>query len=379
MEQKILTRIAGEARIIIKGKNNIIEDAVIYSSTPIRAFNTFAKGKNPEFVVEAIKRVCGICHAVHGCVSAITFEKCFNINPPDSAKILRKILVLINRCYSHTVAQFLLLKDIFKSEYFEEYYKIIRELMKLFACCTEIVGGTSFHPHNIIIGGFLSPLSEKKKDKLSSLLKIAEEETKKFIEALEDERLHTDIYKELSKIERKIEYFSVGKLEPEYLPERKDIRIEPVTGVEGELKHNISNLVAYYRNKVVETGPRARLFRTGDFTGSKIVDINRARVIEIIEAINEIKELLSEIKEEDRVLEEIKFKHGEAETFYEAPRGVLYHKVKTSLDGRVVEYEIIFPTMFNFPAIREVLKGVEKKFADIIVRLYDPCIPCVVH
>jgi coenzyme F420-reducing hydrogenase alpha subunit len=74
----------------------------------------------------------------------------------------------------------------------------------------------------------------------------------------------------------------------------------------------------------------------------------------------------------------------------EAPRGILYHYVKTDSAGDIIDYDIIPPTAQNLANLeadaKELIKATKnlsslkrKKLLEMLVRAYDPCITCSVH
>ncbi len=62
----------------------------------------------------------------------------------------------------------------------------------------------------------------------------------------------------------------------------------------------------------------------------------------------------------------------------EAPRGCDVHLAKVK-DGRVLYYEMLVPTTWNFPTCSRALTGAPWQLAEMIVRGYDPCVSCATH
>jgi coenzyme F420 hydrogenase subunit alpha len=48
-------------------------------------------------------------------------------------------------------------------------------------------------------------------------------------------------------------------------------------------------------------------------------------------------------------------------------------------DGRVLYYEMLVPTTWNFPTCSRALAGAPWQVAEMVVRGYDPCVSCATH
>lgn len=141
-----------------------------------------------------------------------------------------------------------------------------------------------------------------------------------------------------------------------------------------------TSLIALYRGRPVETGPRARLSTYKSFRGHSLFDIQRARVEEMKINVERLSEILSEIDIEASTRStEIPLRRGNGVGVFEAPRGTLIHRVSIDSNGYISGYRIIVPTMFNIPIISSAMKGVPMEIVHMVPRLFDPCIPCAVH
>jgi len=90
-------------------------------------------------------------------------------------------------------------------------------------------------------------------------------------------------------------------------------------------------------------------------------------------------ELLDSLNLKGKVFEQPIPREGTGIGVYEAPRGINIHRAELRGDGTVMGYKIIVPTMFNIPVIEEVIRGNELKWAEPLVRAYDPCTSCATH
>jgi len=158
------------------------------------------------------------------------------------------------------------------------------------------------------------------------------------------------------------------------------IRYEKYKNTSIEELHQTTSMIALYDKRVVEMGPRARLVLFRDLADRSLLALQMARFMEIDLALQRVAELLECVRLTAPVRSMVMvYEHGRGVGVYEAPRGTLVHYVELSDEGRVREYRIIVPTMFNIPVIEQALRGLPVDVADLIPRLFDPCIPCSTH
>jgi len=381
-----MTRIAGEARLsLLTDSDGIVKDAFFGTTLPVRAFESFAKGKNPHFVVEGVKRICGVCHAVQGIAAAMAFEDALEISVPQESLLLRELCAVVNRLQSHTLVQIMLSDDIFVSDKSVAIKIRLFQLYNKLCDVMEIVGGASTHSPYITIGGMLKGLTPKSLDKLNLLVISIGELLEEYSASLHSEEIMKEKYLKLKSVRAKTpSLLATGIFSGE--KERIDIAlidIVPNTSEKSAFKEelNISTgMAALYEKQMVEVGPRARMVLFKGFTGEGLTELNEARVQEMILCLERLRQILKIVSPESTFMtEKLILKGGEGIGIYEAPRGVLIHSVKLGNNARVMNYKIILPTMFNVLAIQEAIKGLPSELSQIIVRLYDPCIPCEVH
>ncbi len=84
-----LQRVGGEAELLAYDVGGIVEKAYFITTAPVRGFERIVKGKNPVFAVNAVMRICGICHAAHGIASAEAIEDAMGVSPPANGRYLR--------------------------------------------------------------------------------------------------------------------------------------------------------------------------------------------------------------------------------------------------------------------------------------------------
>lgn len=383
-----LSRIAGEAEFVAISEKGKVIKAFFIPIAPIRGFEKLVKGKNPLFVIEAVKRICGFCHSSHGIASAEAFEEALGIYPPKDGFLLREIIGSLNRIQSHLAHLALIAPDFIPRDRVPGFIlEVLRVLEQVNAALTRI-GGAPTHPPNIVIGGVSKAPTQSNLTatvnglrnvlaRVNELLQIITDEDKwrdkaralkerKFTKTLLATHLtYGDRYAiDLSKI-RLLRYAEVHAEDPE-APEH--------------LIKKATTLVVSYGGEYVEVGPRARMSKFRGFNGSTLADIQLARLMEIPVALERVLNLLGEVnvKAPTRV-EAVIYRQGEGVGVYEAPRGTLIHRVKLGRDGRVEDYSIIVPTEFLIPLIEEAATGIPEEVVDAVPRVFDPCVPCTTH
>ena len=369
--EKELSRIGGDARFVVKESKTFFLPAA-----PLRGFEKMVEGKSPLFVVEAVMRICGICHAAHAIASCEAFEHAFGIFPPRNGIMLREAIGLLNRIQSHFLHNIMILPDLLNEKYVDDVMSgTLDALEKVNKVLTDLAGAPT-HPNRLVIGGIAKALSEKILEKSIEELKKAEE-----------------IYNEIKKIEVNEFFWSKDALlakkidvDAKYLashlfygdryaidPEK--IEVIPYSEIheEKDIAKKSTSMLALYDGEYVEVGPRARLKSYRNFSFHGMMGLQIARLEEITLAFKRIEEILKEIDINQPVKTEgFMFRKGKGVGVYEAPRGLLIHRVSLNEEGRVENYSIIVPTMFNIPLM-------EKTNSEMGIRLYDPCIPCATH
>ncbi len=378
-----LDRIGGEAELIAYSNNGVIKEAYFVTRAPVRGFEKMVMGKDPIFVVNAVMRICGICHAAHGIASSEAFEDAMGIAPPYNGRILREAIGLINRIQSHLLHLTLMLPDITPREKLGQY--TIR-VIKLYNTVSEILGslgGSPTHPSYIVIGGISKMPSE-------NMVAKTIEKTKKFIEEYKQllQDLETDYTEKVDVLRSRryhVKYIAThlfyGDKYNISLDKIRILRYEEYRGNNiPEEARRTTSMIALYADEKVEVGPRARLAIYRNFTGNTLWDIQEARFKEIMIDTEQILSLLDKIEYGEPTYTKIlTYRRGKGVGVYEAPRGTLIHWVELDDNGRVKKYRIVVPTMFNIPHMEDAAIGFREEYVDLVPRIYDPCVPCSTH
>lgn len=108
--------------------------------------------------------------------------------------------------------------------------------------------------------------------------------------------------------------------------------------------------------------------------------LNRARLTEISLRIERGLEILRELNTRAHTLNRpVSYGIGNLGIgVNEAPRGTNVHVTRVE-DGRITYYKAMPATMWNISTIGKSTEGFHYKWAQWVMRSYDPCISCATH
>ncbi|NJE08037.1 coenzyme F420 hydrogenase [Thermococcus sp. M39] len=379
-----VTRIMGEAKLIFQQEDGIVQDALFVSTAPLRGFEKLVIGKDSLFTIKAVMRICGVCHVAHANVAAEAIESAVGISPPRNALLMRELLGLVNRIQTHILLLIMVSADMIIEEKRNE---LIFSLIKLYDKVSDYLlklGGGATHPPYLTVGGISRAPKWSVLNHLKAKLPKIEKEWEEIKSILLDEDNLTEIADELrAKIVRNEFLASDLFFGDKYRVSFKDIQTVPYWEYREEprkLVNEATVMVAFYKGKAVEVGPRARLMLFTPFKGISLFGLYASRILEIDLSFERMKEILNEINVKEPFRKQnIIFGPGKGVGVYEAPRGTLFHYVELDEEGKISKLKIVTPTMFNIPIIENAVKGLTVEAAEAAVRLFDPCIPCTTH
>ncbi|MEM3393225.1 MAG: Ni/Fe hydrogenase subunit alpha [Candidatus Bathyarchaeia archaeon] len=434
-----LTRVEGHGKVIIKVKDNQLEDVKLCIIESPRLFEKIMQGLPAEEAPRFSERICGICYAAHHLASVKAVENAWKVAPPEPAILQRKLLHYAGFVTSHSLhLLFLCLPDLIDiqersiiglSKVKPELVKFALKIHEYGNLITEVIGGKTIHTVTAIPGGVSKPLSKDKKDslktKFNEVFKAAEsfadevmnliEEKQSFFASLnkayyymglvknEKHELYDGTLKVIDYAGRELYNFKAEEY-LEYIAEK----VSPHSYVKLPYLRRVGFPEGLYR-----VGPLARINIAKNIEGEKtkkylevfetlfgkpssnLMAYNAARVVELINALEKIYEILNNEKLiSDKVRIQVDERKGVGVGIVEAPRGILIHHYETNEEGIIVNANVITPTTQNAPVIEIDLKSMaEIQLTELIsenkeqalwrletlVRSYDPCISCATH
>lgn len=446
----IVERIEGEAKLVCSWKDNIISDARV-EFLNFRGFEYILKNKDPLDALVYTPRICGICGQAHLKATVEVLEEVYkSINEPvtltNKAKLIREIALNIEIIDSHIKWFYMVIMPdiakLSKEDKYEKYSalkgeqwfkssKVASETIKALA----LVAGQWPHSSFMVPGGVMCDPTLLDLRTMQNYLEqamiffeknISGVEFEKYLSfsSLNDLDLLTEDLKDLKKISFDNELHKLGRSYNRFLSlgnsslfDSGKIKAKNIIKVDSKKVVELDDYsfkvnqnrtedeftwakTALYSNEYYETGPLARALISNrrfikelhkEYKDSAFVRIF-ARMDELAHLLFNTKELISkvDISEESFIkpkinLSDIKSAQGTSVT--EATRGSLYHKIEIE-HGKIKEYDIITPTVWNLGPGMKNRKGVAQKAiigsksieqARIILRSYDVCSVCTTH
>lgn len=441
-----VTRVEGHGLITIQlGKNGKVEEARFHV-TEARGFERFCQGRTIWEMPGITARICGICPVSHLLCSAKAGDAILAVRPPRPGEKLRRLMNLGQIVQSHALSFFhlsspdLILgwdadpreRNVFGLA--AQDRQLVLDGIRLRAYGQKIIetlGGKRIHPAWAVPGGVNAPLTEEGRDHLLALwpeamrisqdaLSLYETRMKDWAEEIENFGNFPSLFMSLVAPDGSWEHYS-GQIR--FVDENRRVvadGLDPASYQEyiGEEVETWSYLkFPYYKplgypQGMYRVGALARL-NTCDRFGTKLADealgrfraispgravtasfhYHYARLIEILGALERIKELLED--EEilsTRVRAEAGVNELEGVGVHEAPRGTLFHHYWVDEGGVIQKVNLIVSTGHNNLAMnrtvaqiaahylsgREINEGLLNRLEGGI-RTYDPCLSCSVH
>ncbi|MFX1519795.1 MAG: nickel-dependent hydrogenase large subunit [Promethearchaeota archaeon] len=418
---KPLTRVEGQCIIEIfadkKGSTK-----VRFSTLDFRGIEKVLIGKKFKDIPRLVPKICGVCAAAHTVASCQAIEKIFDIYPTNTAIQLRQLLMIGETIKSHALHFFFLaLPDLLKPFENKNINDISRKmtlnafkLIEIGKKVIETIGGRSVHPVTCVVGGMSKSLTEKDRVILQKIMKRGLP-------------IVNWSLNELKRLFKSAESLSIYELSnPIFMGLQKDGAFNLNEGeikVADKKKRTLATFDAMNYDKFVEiinlesikrsslesvnliVGPIARTHAISEYGAYEVHEIlnnfrgwennllfsNILRLIEILACI--FRGLLLLDSQETTEVQPLpiinKIEREEGVSAVEAPRGTLLHYYHVNKDFIVDEVKIHTPSEINTPSIQASLNRICKDGFDekrlelikersgLIVRSFDPCIPCV--
>ncbi|AEH06173.1 coenzyme F420 hydrogenase subunit alpha [Methanothermococcus okinawensis] len=383
------TRHEGHTKLVLKvDDEGIVEKGAYLSVTPVRGFERFLEGKPAEFAPLAVMRFCGICQSAHGISSAEAIEDACGIIPPKDGLLLRELLGIGNKMHSHPLHQFLVSPDFVPEKDKVEFIKRVQAMRKVGQYICDVVGGEAIHPPNIKIGGMAKNITESVRSKIyykcKKYEKLAKEQIDYLIPIFESRALADG-----TELPEKLGYHDFGYIatHPTYgdrtkIDQDNVVEYTPFDVYEKEVALQASTTIPTLNGRLAEVGPRARFNKFFDFKEKGAMAIHIARAYELIVLVKRAMEIVDELNVNGKTLSNEPI-IGDGEKVglgvHEAARGHNTHQASIDKNGRITYYNAIVATTWNIPLIGKAIEGSHYKFAEHVVRAYDPCVSCATH
>lgn len=410
MNESILThyvcKIEGHGELKLNYRNG---QAKLSIDEGERLFEQLVLGRPYEDAPFITARICGICPVAHVLASITALENTFGVEVNPAIDNLRKVLWAGQIIQSHALHLFFLALPDYMNvanaiqlhHENPEVYRTAIALKKLGDRLVEVIGGRAVHPVTPVVGGFTSVPTDE------VLRELASDLQSHLHMALATVELFSGF--KYPDLKRKTEYLmskngriisSEGldtSIENYAYAFKESARLGSSTKYGTRDGHGFMvGALARLSLDKESLNPKAR-YSLENFWDRKLPTYNSfhnnvAQSIEIVNLIEEaIKNIEEYLDEKNRVIRvPFEIKAGSGVGAIEAPRGTLYHAVKTDKSGKITLYDIVTPTVQNLVNLEEdadwlMKEHTEKSEKDLykeiemLIRAYDPCLTCSVH
>lgn len=416
IEVPILARVEGEGALDLEIRNGKVTKCELRVYEPPRYFEKFLEGREPNEIIDAVARICGICPLAYQAGFANAYEAAFEIELTPWIKEMRLLMFLGEWIESHYLHTHLLAAPDFLNyrsgiEMAKDYPQEVMRGVKLQHLGNEILkllGGRSVHPNGMKVGGFYK----------APLVKDIQALIPKLEAALKDAKDVTAWFSQLPFPDTEIPFKMVSLRHPTEYP----VFAAHVITSAGEEFH-INDYDNYFREfhapqatalhsttisgEPILLGPLARLNLNFDRLPKHIQEMANAagikwpsrnmfhsiiaRSIEGYWAIERALQICQAYTYTDQPSIAYTPKAADAWGAVEAPRGIQIDHIQTDEHGYAKSIRISAPTSQNLPCMEANLKMALEEFgldksddelrlhAEMVVRNYDPCISCSAH
>ena len=434
-----VTRLEGHARITLQLDDAGDLVAARFHVTELRGFETFCVGRPFTEMTTLTARICGICPVSHLLCSARTGDKLLAVQPPPTARGLRRLLNLAQFCQSHALSFFYLSSaDLLMG--WNDDPDLARagiRLRQFGQTVIELLAGRRIHPGWVVPGGVRSAMTPTARawilDHLPEARQTAALALGRFKTLLDgplqrDARHFGDLpslFMALVAADGRWEC-SEGRLRiidssgamvadglsEDAMPTLIGEALEPWTCLKFPYLRSHGYPAGHYR-----VGPLARLNvcsgigspwadrewlefrqRAGAPVATCSFAYHHARLVEIVACLEGIARLVDDDRLcHGRVRARAALNANEAIGVSEAPRGTLFHHYVVDDDGLISRVNLIIATGQNNQAMNLALAAVARdelpwplpaggELSDRLlnrleaaIRCYDPCLSCSTH
>jgi membrane-bound hydrogenase subunit alpha len=338
-------------RLDITLDGEVVVDVDIIISYPHRGVEKATESRNYIQNLYLVERVCGICSHHHVTCYCQAVEELLGLQIPERARLIRTLMGELERIQSHYLWLGIAAHEIGWDTVLMYTWRDRERVNDLL----EMISGNRVHYAMNTIGGVRRDIPEVYFPKIQDGLSFFQDRTEYYLTLIKEEEsylkrtvnighLSTETAKRLCAVGPTLRASNV----------RFDVRADDPYAAYHDLDF-----------EVITTD-------TCDVWGRGYV-----KVMEIFQCLRICRQILEKISPgEIRVKAPAKVPTGEAISRVEAPRGELLYYVKSNGSDRPERVKIRSPTLANWLATAEMLKGVYIADVPIVVDAIDPCLSC---
>ncbi len=411
-----LTRVEGEGALRVVIDDGVVQNVQLSIYEPPRFFEALLRGRPLEDVPDITARICGICPIAYQMTAVHALEQALGVVITPEIRQLRRLLYCGEWIESHGVHMHLLqIPDFFNCassiELAKRYPAEVNrglQLKKIGNRLLEVTGGRAVHPVNVAVGGFY------RAPRKSELLVLKDD----FLWGLDAAIEVTRWVARFDFPDFVGSYDMVALQHPHEYPMNEG-RLVSTTGLdisandfeqhfdERHVQHStalqavrLPNETSYFVGPLArvnlnrsQLSPTAR--QLADEVGIAWPCFNPyqsivARGLEVVHAFEEALAIISNYQGCQPARIAYGPRAGEGAWATEAPRGMIFHRYRTTSDGTIESAKIVPPTSQNQGQIEHdltaylpgIIDGTDLEIANAcerLIRSYDPCISCATH
>ena len=297
-----------------------------------------------------VERICGICSDSHPYAYVLAVEDCAHITAPPRAQYIRTIIAELERIHSHYLWLGLAGHFIGYNTVWMWVWRYREPLLDLF----ELIMGNRNHYAINKIGGARRDILSEDHPKIEKYLDLLEEKNKMFTSAILDDPVI------LARLE------NVGILSNE----------EAIAyGVLGPTARGSGYAIDVRKDDPFDAYDKVDwnmiVFPEGDVLAKA-----KVRLIECFESIKIVRQCLKDMPDgpiEARVDE---IPPGEGIGRHEAPRGEVFHYVRSDGSNKPIRHKVRAPSFMNIASNVVAVKGYSIADAALVLAAVDPCYCC---
>jgi membrane-bound hydrogenase subunit alpha len=334
-------------------EGEIVKDIKWETGYNHRGIEKLSESRTFDQVFFLVERICGICSTSHPFAFANCMEEIAGIEVPDRAKYIRTIIAELERLHSHLLWVGLAGHFLGYNTVFMWAWKYREPVLDLF----EMITGNRNSYAMFKIGGVRRDIENDKIPKINKTLELVKKKTDLLTGAVMDDPVIHARTKGVGILTKEdiVNYGAVGP-------------VARASGVAIDVRHDDPYAAYPLVNWKVITA------RGGDVFAKAEV-----RLLEMYESISIIEQCLAGLKKEKEGETEIIVKEipeGMGTGHAEAPRGEVFHFVKTDGSNYPVRHKIRAPSYVNIATFRKSCVGQTISDATISLAAVDPCYCC---
>jgi membrane-bound hydrogenase subunit alpha len=334
-------------------EGEIVKDVKWETGYNPRGIEKLSESKTFDQAFFLVERICGICSTSHPFAFANCMEEIGEIEVPDRAKYIRSIIGELERIHSHLLWVGLAGHFLGYNTVFMWAWKYREPVLDLF----EMITGNRNSYAMFKIGGVRRDIENYKIERFKKVLDLLKKKTNMLVGAVMDDPVIHARTKGVG-ILTKDDIINYGAVGP--TARASDVAVD--------VRHDDPYAAYPLVNWKVITAKGCDVFAKAE-----------VRLLEMLESVSIIEQCLEGLKKEKEGDIEVKVKaipEGFGTGHAEAPRGEVFHFVKTNGSNYPERHKIRAPSYVNIATFKKSCIGQTISDATISLAAVDPCYCC---